>query len=141
LNAYEGAALIFAEGAALGAAAISGATLLAFSLIFGFTICNVVKGTDLAARTRFTEPRPNARRILMIGCFASLPIIPGMMLGYGFANAAFATFFFAIATGAITYVVGEIAASIFAALVGGWATNADPESQQSSSAFTLGGLR
>jgi len=135
-------ALLFAQGLAVGAAAISGATLLVFFLIVGFTIRNAVKGCDVAVRLHASGKTASTGQIIITGCLSSLPIVVGMLLGYTLAAPAFTTFFFAIATGALIYAVGESAAYIFILIiVGGKTTNAETDAQQLSPAFTSGGLR
>jgi hypothetical protein len=136
----DGAALVFAQGLAVGASAISGATLLMFFLVVGFTIHNIVKGCDAATRLHFSGGTIGAKQIVLAGCLVSIPIIPGMLLGYALAAPACTTFFFAIATGALIYAIGEIAADILV-IVGSCATTVESESSRPSSAFTLGGLQ
>jgi hypothetical protein len=95
-----GAARVFAQGLAIGAAAISGATLLALILIVGFALYNAIKGCSTRGH------------ITLITLSASIPILLGTWLAYTLSDTTSSTFFFAVAIGTLIQTIGESAAEI-----------------------------
>ena len=98
------------EGLAVGVAYGSQSFALATVLIFGFAVHNVSEG--IAIVSPISRSQVDLRTLALLGLLAGGPTIIGTLIGiYIFSN-ALSIIFFAIAAGAILYVVIEITASL-----------------------------
>ncbi len=98
------------EGLAVGVAYGSQSFALATVLIFGFAVHNVSEG--IAIVSPISRSQVDLRTLALLGLLAGGPTIIGTLIGiYVFSN-ALSIIFFAIAAGAILYVVIEITASL-----------------------------
>ena len=98
------------EGLAVGVAYGSQSFALATTLIFGFAVHNVSEG--IAIVSPVSQSPIDLRTLVLLGLLAGGPTIIGTLIGiYIFSN-ALSIIFFAIAAGAILYVVIEITASL-----------------------------
>jgi zinc transporter ZupT len=98
------------EGLAVGIAYGSQSFALATVLIFGFAVHNVSEG--IAIVSPISRSQVDLRTLALLGLLAGGPTIIGTLIGiYIFSNALL-IIFFAIAAGAILYVVIEITASL-----------------------------
>lgn len=98
------------EGLAVGVAYGSQSFALATVLIFGFAVHNVSEG--IAIVSPISRSQVDLRMLALLGLLAGGPTIIGTLIGiYIFSN-ALSIVFFAIAAGAILYVVIEITTSL-----------------------------
>ena len=98
------------EGLAVGVAYGSQSFALATVLIFGFAVHNVSEG--IAIVSPISRSQVDLRTLALLGLLAGGPTIIGTLIGiYIFSN-ALSIVFFAIAAGAILYVVIEITTSL-----------------------------
>lgn len=98
------------EGLAVGASFASRNIALANVLIFGFAIHNTTEGLAIVAPV--SQKRIAWQKLAFWGMLAGAPTILGALLGLFFFSNALAILFFAIAAGAILYVVVEIIAQM-----------------------------
>jgi zinc transporter, ZIP family len=96
----------FAEGLAIGVSAKSGAIGLATVLIIGFAVHNATEGFGIVGP--LGEVKPSWRWLLGVGLIAGGPTFLGTMVGYNVTSDALALAFYALAGGALLYVIGEI---------------------------------
>jgi zinc transporter, ZIP family len=96
----------FAEGLAIGVSAQAGEIGLATVLIVGFALHNSTEGFGIVGP--LGDVRPAWRWLLLAGLVAGGPTFLGAMVGYQVTSDALALGFFALAGGAILYVIGEI---------------------------------
>lgn len=96
----------FAEGLAIGVAAGSGAVSLATVLIIGFALHNTTEGFGIVGP--LGDVTPSWSWLAMVGVIGGAPTLLGAMLGYSVSSEPLELAFYAIAGGAILYVVGEI---------------------------------
>ena len=96
----------FAEGLAIGVSARSGDIGLATVLIVGFALHNATEGFGIVGP--LGGLRPSWRWLGIAGLIAGGPTVLGTMVGYQVTSDALELTFFAIAGGAILYVIGEI---------------------------------
>ncbi|MDQ3954352.1 MAG: ZIP family metal transporter [Actinomycetota bacterium] len=100
------------EGLAVGAALAVGEVALGTFLVVGFALHNTTEGLAIVAPLGELERRPPVRDFLLLGLIAGAPTIAGAWLG-GFAySAAWSTFAFGIAAGAIAQVIWQITHSM-----------------------------
>lgn len=100
------------EGLAVGAALAVGEVALGTFLVVGFALHNTTEGLAIVAPLGELERRPPLRDFLLLGLIAGAPTIAGAWLG-GFAySAAWSTFAFGIAAGAIAQVIWQIGGSM-----------------------------
>ena len=98
------------EGLAVGIAYGSQSFALATVLIFGFAVHNISEG--IAIVSPISHSQVDLRTLALLGLLAGGPTIIGTLIGiYIFSN-AISIIFFAIAAGAILYVVIEITATL-----------------------------
>ena len=98
------------EGLAVGVAYGSQSFALATVLLFGFAVHNVSEG--IAIVSPVSRSQVDLRTLALLGMLAGGPTVIGTLIGiYIFSN-ALSIIFFAIAAGAILYVVIEITASL-----------------------------
>ncbi len=96
----------FAEGLAIGVSASSGEIALATVLIIGFALHNATEGFGIVGP--LGDVRPSWLWLLGAGLIAGAPTFLGAMVGYGVSAEALELAFYALAGGAILYVIGEI---------------------------------
>jgi ZIP family zinc transporter len=96
----------FAEGLAIGVSAQAGEIGLATVLIVGFALHNATEGFGIVGP--LGDVRPSWRWLIVAGLVAGGPTFVGAMVGYQVTSDAVALCFFALAGGAILYVIGEI---------------------------------
>jgi ZIP family zinc transporter len=100
----------FAEGLAIGVSAQAGEIGLATVLIIGFALHNSTEGFGIVGP--LGGVRPSWRFLGLAGLVAGGPTFIGAMVGYQVTSDALELCFFALAGGAILYVIGEIWASV-----------------------------
>ncbi|WP_187368958.1 ZIP family metal transporter [Baekduia soli] len=96
----------FAEGLAIGVAANAGEIGLATVLIIGFALHNTTEGFGIVGP--LGDVRPSWRWLGAAGLIGGGPTFLGSMIGYQVSSDALALVFYAVAGGAILYVVVEI---------------------------------
>src|SRR4051794_8543545 len=100
----------FAEGLAIGVSARAGAVGLATVLIVGFALHNATEGFGIVGP--LGGLRPSWTWLATAGLVAGSPTFLGAMVGYQVTSDALELCFFALAGGAILYVIGEIWAGV-----------------------------
>jgi ZIP family zinc transporter len=100
----------FAEGLAIGVSAQAGEVGLATVLIVGFALHNATEGFGIVGP--LGAVRPSWRWLGLAGLVAGGPTFLGAMVGFQVTSAALELLFFALAGGAILYVIGEIWAGV-----------------------------
>ena len=100
----------FAEGLAIGVSAQAGEIGLATVLIIGFALHNSTEGFGIVGP--LGDVRPSWRWLIVAGLVAGGPTFVGAMVGYQVTSDALALMFFALAGGAILFVLGEIWAGV-----------------------------
>jgi ZIP family zinc transporter len=96
----------FAEGLAIGVAARAGAAVLATVLIIGFALHNATEGFGIVGP--LGDVVPSWRWLGAAGLIAGGPTFLGAMVGYAVTSVSLELAFYALAGGAILYVIGEI---------------------------------
>jgi ZIP family zinc transporter len=96
----------FAEGLAIGVSARAGEIALATVLIIGFALHNATEGFGIIGP--LGDVRPSWRWLALVGLIGGGPTFLGSMVGYGVTSEALELVFYAVAGGAILYVIGEI---------------------------------
>jgi len=96
----------FAEGLAIGVSAKAGAIGLATVLIIGFGLHNATEGFGIVGP--LGNIRPSWRWLGLAGLIAGGPTFLGTIVGYQVHSEPLELMFYALAGGAILYVVGEI---------------------------------
>jgi zinc transporter, ZIP family len=100
----------FAEGLAIGVASQAGQVGLATVLIIGFALHNATEGFGIVGP--LSSVRPSWRWLGLAGLVAGGPTFLGAMVGYQVTSDALELLFYAVAGGAILYVIGEIWAGV-----------------------------
>jgi ZIP family zinc transporter len=100
----------FAEGLAIGVSAQAGEIGLATVLIVGFALHNSTEGFGIVGP--LGGIRPSWRWLGLAGLVAGGPTFVGAMVGYQVTSDALELCFYALAGGAILYVIGEIWAGV-----------------------------
>jgi zinc transporter, ZIP family len=100
----------FAEGLAIGVSAQAGEIALATVLIIGFALHNATEGFGIVGP--LGGVRPSWRWLGLAGLVAGGPTFLGAVLGYQVTSDALELSFYALAGGAILYVIGEIWAGV-----------------------------
>jgi zinc transporter, ZIP family len=100
----------FAEGLAIGVSAQAGEIALATVLIVGFALHNATEGFGIVGP--LGGVRPSWSWLGVAGLVAGGPTLLGAMLGYQVTSDALELCFYALAGGAILYVIGEIWAGV-----------------------------
>ncbi|MCW3047626.1 MAG: zinc permease [Solirubrobacterales bacterium] len=96
----------FAEGLAIGVSAKAGEIGLATVLIVGFALHNATEGFGIIGP--LGDVRPSWRWLAVAGLVAGGPTFLGAMLGYNVTSEPLELVFYALAGGAILYVIGEV---------------------------------
>ncbi len=96
----------FAEGLAIGVSARAGAVALATVLIVGFGLHNATEGFGIVGP--LDGIRPSWRWIAVAGLIGGGPTFLGTIVGYQVHSSPLELCFYALAGGAIMYVIGEI---------------------------------
>jgi ZIP family zinc transporter len=96
----------FAEGLAIGVSARAGAVSLATVLIIGFALHNATEGFGIVGP--LGNVTPSWRWLGLAGLIGGGPTFVGAMLGYQVTSEPLELGFYALAGGAILYVIGEI---------------------------------
>ncbi len=96
----------FAEGLAIGVSARAGAVSLATVLIVGFALHNATEGFGIVGP--LGSVTPSWRWLGLVGLIAGAPTFVGSMVGYQVTSSTLELAFYAVAGGAILYVIGEI---------------------------------
>jgi ZIP family zinc transporter len=96
----------FAEGLAIGVSAQSGEIGLATVLIIGFALHNATEGFGIVGP--LGDVRPSWGWLALAGLIGGGPTFVGSMIGYSVTSEPLELAFYAVAGGAIFYVIGEI---------------------------------
>jgi zinc transporter, ZIP family len=96
----------FAEGLAIGVSAKTGAIGLATVLVIGFGLHNATEGFGIVGP--LGRVRPSWRWLALAGLIGGGPTFLGTIVGYQVDSQALELLFYALAGGAILYVIGEI---------------------------------
>ena len=96
----------FAEGLAIGVSAKAGEISLATVLIVGFALHNATEGFGIIGP--LGNVRPSWRWIGLAGLIGGGPVFLGSVVGYNVTSEPLSLAFYALAGGAILYVIGEV---------------------------------
>jgi zinc transporter, ZIP family len=96
----------FAEGLAIGVSAQAGEIGLATVLIVGFALHNATEGFGIVGP--LGDVRPSWSWLLVAGLVGGGPTFIGAMVGYNVTSDPLELLFYALAGGAILYVIGEV---------------------------------
>jgi ZIP family zinc transporter len=96
----------FAEGLAIGVSARAGAVSLATVLIIGFALHNATEGFGIVGP--LGSVTPSWRWLGIVGLIGGGPTFLGSIVGYQVTSEPLELAFYAVAAGAILYVIGEI---------------------------------
>jgi ZIP family zinc transporter len=96
----------FAEGLAIGVSARAGAISLATVLIIGFALHNATEGFGIVGP--LGDIRPSWGWLALAGLIGGAPTFVGSLVGYEVTSHALELAFYAMAGGAILYVIGEV---------------------------------
>jgi ZIP family zinc transporter len=96
----------FAEGLAIGVSARAGQVGLATVLIIGFALHNATEGFGIVGP--LGEVKPSWRWLALAGLIGGGPTFLGSIVGYHVTSQPLELVFYAVAGGAIFYVIGEI---------------------------------
>ncbi|HEV7563236.1 MAG TPA: ZIP family metal transporter [Solirubrobacterales bacterium] len=96
----------FAEGLAIGVSASAGDISLATVLIVGFALHNATEGFGIVGP--LGNIRPSWKWLGLVGLIGGAPTFLGSMLGYSVTSEPLELAFYAVAGGAILYVIGEV---------------------------------
>ena len=96
----------FAEGLAIGVSAGTGEIGLATVLIIGFALHNATEGFGIVGP--LGDVKPSWRWLVMAGLIGGGSTFLGAMVGYNVTSDPLELVFYAVAGGAILYVIGEI---------------------------------
>jgi ZIP family zinc transporter len=96
----------FAEGLAIGVSAKAGAIGLATVLIIGFGLHNATEGFGIVGP--LGSVRPSWKWLALVGLIGGGPTFLGTLVGFQVTSDALELMFYALAGGAVLYVIGEI---------------------------------
>jgi zinc transporter, ZIP family len=96
----------FAEGLAIGVSAGTGEIGLATVLIVGFALHNATEGFGIIGP--LGNVKPSWRWLALVGLVGGGPTFLGSIVGYNVTSDPLELVFYAVAGGAILYVIGEI---------------------------------
>jgi len=97
---------LFAEGLAVGVSARAGEIGLATVLIIGFALHNATEGFGIVGP--LGDVRPSWRWLALAGLIGGGPTFLGSIVGYNVTSTPLELLFYAVAGGAILYVIGEV---------------------------------
>jgi ZIP family zinc transporter len=96
----------FSEGLAIGVSARAGEVTLAGTLIVGFALHNATEGFGIVGPLQ--DVKPSWRWLILAGIVGGGPTFIGTIVGYRVSSEPLQLAFFALAAGAILFVVGEL---------------------------------
>jgi ZIP family zinc transporter len=96
----------FSEGLAIGVSAHTGEIGLAGTLIIGFALHNATEGFGIVGP--LGSVRPSWRWLFLAGLIGGGPTFLGTLVGYRVSSQPLEVAFFALAAGAILFVIGQI---------------------------------
>ena len=96
----------FAEGLAIGVSAQAGEIQLATLLIVGFALHNATEGFGIIGP--LGDVRPSWSWLALAGLIGGAPVFLGSVVGYNVSSEPLELLFYALAGGAILYVIGEV---------------------------------
>jgi ZIP family zinc transporter len=96
----------FAEGLAIGVSARAGEISLATVLIVGFALHNATEGFGIVGP--LGDVKPSWRWLGLVGLIGGGPTFLGSLVGYNVTSQPLELAFYALAGGAILYVIGEV---------------------------------
>ncbi|MGN6168307.1 MAG: ZIP family metal transporter [Solirubrobacteraceae bacterium] len=96
----------FAEGLAIGVSARAGAISLATVLIIGFALHNATEGFGIVGP--LGDVKPSWGWLGLAGLIGGGPTFLGSVVGFGVTSHPLELAFYAVAGGAILYVIGEV---------------------------------
>jgi len=96
----------FAEGLAIGVSARAGEIGLATVLIVGFALHNATEGFGIVGPLGAVQP--SWKWLAVAGVVGGGPTFVGSMVGYAVTSQPIELLFYAVAGGAILYVIGEV---------------------------------
>jgi ZIP family zinc transporter len=96
----------FAEGLAIGVSARAGAVGLATVLVIGFALHNATEGFGIVGP--LGDVVPSWKWLGTVGLIAGGPTLLGATVGYAVTSMSLELAFYALAGGAILYVIGEV---------------------------------
>jgi zinc transporter, ZIP family len=96
----------FAEGLAIGVSAQAGEISLATILIIGFALHNATEGFGIVGP--LGDVQPSWRWLGLAGLIGGGPVFLGSVVGYNVTSEPLELGFYALAGGAILYVIGEV---------------------------------
>jgi ZIP family zinc transporter len=96
----------FAEGLAIGVSARAGEIGLATILIIGFALHNTTEGFGIVGP--LGDVRPSWRWLGLVGVVGGAPTFLGSVVGYHVTSEPLELVFYALAGGAILFVIGEV---------------------------------
>ncbi|HUZ29755.1 MAG TPA: ZIP family metal transporter [Solirubrobacteraceae bacterium] len=96
----------FAEGLAIGVSARAGAVGLATVLVIGFALHNATEGFGIVGP--LGDVVPSWKWLGRVGLIAGGPTFLGATVGYAVTSVSLELAFYALAAGAILYVIGEV---------------------------------
>jgi zinc transporter, ZIP family len=96
----------FAEGLAIGVSASTGQIGLATVLIIGFAVHNATEGFGIVGP--LGDVRPSWTWLAVAGLVGGGPVFLGSLVGYNVNSEPLELAFYAVAAGAIMYVIGEV---------------------------------
>ena len=96
----------FAEGLAIGVSASTGQIALAMVLIVGFAVHNATEGFGIVGP--LGDVRPSWSWLALAGLIGGGPVFLGSLVGYNVNSEPLELAFYAVAAGAILYVIGEV---------------------------------
>src|SRR5919197_5847376 len=96
----------FAEGLAIGVSASTGEISLATVVIVGFALNNATEGFGIVGP--LGNVRPSWRWLAAAGLVGGGPTFVGSIVGYNVTSEPLELLFYALAGGAILYVIGEV---------------------------------
>ena len=96
----------FSEGLAIGVSARAGEVTLAGTLIVGFALHNATEGFGIVGPLQ--DIKPSWRWLILAGIVGGGPTFVGTIVGFRVSSEPLQLAFFALAAGAILFVVGEL---------------------------------
>src|SRR3954452_22485858 len=96
----------FSEGLAIGVSARAGEVTLAGTLIVGFALHNATEGFGIVGPLQ--DVKPSWRWLIAAGLIGGGPTFLGTIVGFRVSSDPLQLAFFALAAGAILFVVGEL---------------------------------